>query len=91
MCTDGGEELVFRELDHRFPVVWERPWRRLFELKIMKNETTEAFTARSRIVCARLQTEGANLPSEARVHIVLRGCRLGLLGRATIVSATRRS
>ena len=60
-------------------------------LKIMKNETTEAFTGRSRIVFAHLQTEGANLPSEARGDIVLRGCRLGRLGRATIMSATRRS
>ena len=30
ICVDGGEELVFRELDQRFrPIVWEeRPWRR---------------------------------------------------------------
>ena len=62
-----------------------------FGLKIMKNETTEAFTGRSRLVFTRLQSEGANLPSEARGYIVLRGCRRGSLGRATIMSATRRS
>ena len=39
----------------------------------------------------RLLAEGVNLPSEARGYIVLRGCRLGSLGRATIMSATRRS
>ena len=51
-------------------------------LKIMKNETTEAFTGRSRLVFTRLQSEGANLPSEARGYLVLRGCRLGSPGRA---------
>ena len=54
-----------------------------FGLKIMKNETTEAFTGRSRLVFTRLQSEGANLPSGARGYVVLRGCRLGSLGRAT--------
>ena len=62
-----------------------------FGLKIMKNETKEAFTGRSTLVFARLQSEGVNLPSETRNYIVLRGCRLGSLGRATIMSATGRS
>ena len=39
----------------------------------------------------RLQAQGVNLPSEARGYIDLRGCRLGSLGRATIMSATRGS
>ena len=39
----------------------------------------------------RLQSGGVNLPSEAGGQFALRGCRLGSLGRATIVSATRRS
>ena len=59
--------------------------------EIMKHETTEAFTGRSRLVFVRLETERVNLPSEARGHIVLHGCRLGSLGRATIISATRRN
>ena len=92
----GGEELVFRELNQRSPVkvagdrvgeVMEET----FGPKIMKNETTESFTGRSRLAFTRLQTEGVNLPSGARGLIVLRGCRLGSLGRATIMSATRRS
>ena len=62
-----------------------------FGLKIMKNETTEAFTGRSRLLSTSLQAEGVNLPSEARGYIVWRGCRLGCLGRATIMSATSRS
>ena len=62
-----------------------------FGLKIMKNETTEAFTGRSRLVFTRLQAERVNLPSDARGYVVLRGCRLDSRGRATIMSATRRS
>ena len=96
MCTDGGEELFFRELDQRFPdkVAADRMGEAMeeaFGLKIMKNETMEAFTGRSRLVFARLQADGVNLPSEVRGYIVLRGCRLGSLGRATVMSATRRS
>ena len=96
MCTDGGEELVFRELDQRFPdkVAADRMGEAMeeaFGLKIMKNETTEAFTGRSRLLSTSLQAEGVNLPSEARGYIVWRGCRLGCLGRATIMSATSRS
>ena len=94
--TDGGEELVFRELDKRFPdkVAADRMGEAMeeaFGLKIMKNETTEAVTGRSRLVIARLPTEGVHLPSEARGYAVLRGCRLGSLGRATVMSTTRRS
>ena len=48
-----------------------------FGLTIMKNETTKAFTGRSKLVFTRLQTEGVNLPSEARGYNVLRGRRLG--------------
>ena len=51
MCTDGGGELVFRELDQRFPdkVAADRmgeAMEKAFGMKIMKNETTEAFTGR---------------------------------------------
>ena len=64
---DRGEELVFRELDQRFPdkVAADRMGEAMeeaFRLKVMKNETTETFTGRSRLVFARLQTEGVNLP-----------------------------
>ena len=96
MCTEGSEELVVRELDQRFPdkvaadCVGE-PTEEAFWLQIKKNVTTEAFTGRSRFVFTLLQSEVVNLPSEARRCIVLRGCRLGSLGRATIMSATRRS
>ena len=81
MCSDGGEELVFRELDQGCPdrVAADRMGEAMEEtlgLKIVKNE---AFT----FVFTRLQTEGVNLPSEAPGCIVLRGCRLGSLGRAT--------
>ena len=55
-----------------------------FGLKTMNNETTEPFTGRSRHVFGRLQTEGVDLPSEARGYIVLRGSRLGSLGGATV-------
>ena len=49
MCVDGGEELVFRELDQRFlhKVAVGRVGEAMeetFGLKTMKNETTEAFT-----------------------------------------------
>ena len=93
VCTDGGEELVFRELDQRFrdKVAVDRMGEAMEEtigLKTVKNETTEAFTGRS---STRLQTGGVNLPSEARGYVVMRGCRLGSLGRATIMSSTRRS
>ena len=65
LCTDGGEELVFRELDKRFPlkVAADRMGEAMeeaFGLKIMKNETTEAVTGRSRLVIARLPTEGVH-------------------------------
>ena len=39
----------------------------------------------------RLRSEGAKLPSDARGYTVLRGCRLGSVGRATNIFATRRS
>ena len=70
MCMDGGDELVFRELEQRFPdqVEADRFGEAMevpFRLKTMNNETTEAFTGRSRLVFTRLQTEGVNLPSEA--------------------------
>ena len=95
MCTDGGEVLVFRELDQSVPdkVAADRmgvAMEETFGPKFMKNETTEAVTGRSRLMFTRLQAERVNLPSEARGYIVLRGCRLGSLGRATIMSATRR-
>ena len=84
-CTEGGEELVFRELDQRFPdmVAADRMGEAMeeaFGLKIM-----------TRLVFTRRQSEGADLPSEARGYIVLRGCRPGSLGRATVMSATRRN
>ena len=36
MCTEGGEDLVFQELDQRFPnkvqrIAWKRPWRGPFD------------------------------------------------------------
>ena len=79
-CMDGGEQLVFRELNQRFPdkVAADRMGEAIGETfgpKITKNETTDAFTGRSRLVFARPQTEGVNLPSDARGHVVLRGCR----------------
>ena len=54
-CTEGGEELVFQKLDHRFPdmVAADRMGEAMeeaFGLKIMKKETTKAFTGRSRLV-----------------------------------------
>ena len=54
MCTEGGKELVFRELDQRFPdkVAADRMGEAMEEalgVKIMKSETTEAFTGRSRL------------------------------------------
>ena len=71
VSTDAGQKLVFRELDQRFPdkVAADRMGEAMemtFGLKITKNGTTEAFTGRSRLVFTRLQTEGANLPSEDR-------------------------
>ena len=71
MCTDGGEELVFRELDQRFPdkVAADRmgeDMEEAFGLEIMKNETTEAFTGRSRLVFTRLQAEG--VVRSSRIH-----------------------
>ena len=62
-----------------------------FRVKTMKHDTLEAFIGRSRRVFTPVQAEGVNLPSEARGNIVLRGCQLGSLGRATVMSATRRS
>ena len=63
MCTDGGEELVFRELDQRFPdkVAANRTGEAMeetFTLKIMKHEKTETSTGQSRLVFTLLQTEG---------------------------------
>ena len=92
MWTEGGEELVFRELDQRFPdtVAADRmreAMEEAFGLKIMKNETTEAVTGQSILAFSRLPTEGLNLPTEARSYIVLRGCRLRSLRRATIMPA----
>ena len=58
----------------------------------MKNETTETCTGRSRLVFTRLQSESVNLLWEACWgYSVLRGCRLGSLVQATIMSATRRN
>ena len=85
MCMEGGEQLVFRELDQRFPdkvaaVRVGGAMEEAFELKIMKNETTEGFAGRSRLVFTRLQSEGAKLPSEVRgyfffcVDVDLRAC-----------------
>ena len=45
MCTENGEELVFRELDQRFPdkvAPYGRSHEEALRLKIMKDETTEA-------------------------------------------------
>ena len=56
-----------------------------------ENETTEAFTGRSRPVFTRLQTEEFRLRSEARGYVDVRGRRFGSLGRVTIMSATRGS
>ena len=58
MCTEGREELVFRELDQRFPdkVAADRMGEAMeeaFGLKILKKETTEAFTGRSTLVFTR--------------------------------------
>ena len=55
LCKEGGEELVFRE-----PFVWEKAMEEAFGLKIFKNETTEVSTGRSRLLFARLQSEGVN-------------------------------
>ena len=84
MCTEGGEELVFRELDQRFPdeVAPDRVGEAMEEasgLKITKKTRRQAFTGRLRLAFTRVQSEGANLPSEARGDTVLRGCRLGSL------------
>ena len=70
MCTEGGEDLIFRELDQRFPdkvaaVRLGEAMEEAFALKGHENETTEAFNGRSR----RLQSERVNLPSKSpRVH-----------------------
>ena len=71
-CTEGGEELVFRELDQRFPdkVAADHMGEAMegvSGMKIMKNETTEAFTGRSRLVFTRLREFAVGSP---RVHIV---------------------
>ena len=94
MCTEGGEELVFRELDQRFPdkVAADRMGEAMeetFGLNIMKNETTEALGDQDvcSLVCSR---KVLTCRQKAQGYIVLRGCRLGSPGRATIMSATRR-
>ena len=68
-CMDGGEELVCQELDQGFPdkVAADRveeATEETFRLTILKPETIETFTERSRLVPSRLQTEGVDLPSE---------------------------
>ena len=63
------------------------------EISGKKIKTTETLHwRRSRLLRSPVfRRKVMNLPSEARRCIVLRGCRLGSLGRATIMSATRRS
>ena len=58
-------------------------------LEIAKNATIEAFTGRARLLFARFQKEGVNLPTLARRYWILRGCGLGNFGRAAVISATR--
>ena len=57
LTVDGGKEAVFRELDGRFRDKLAADRRK------MKNETTEAFTERARLLFTQLQREGVNLPS----------------------------
>ena len=60
-------------------------------MRIQRQETTEAFTGRARLVFARLTKEGVGLPPVAQGYLILQGARLGNFGRATIMSATHRS
>ena len=58
-CMDGGEELVCQELDQRFPDKvaadrMEEATEETFGLTILKPETFETFTERSRLVPTRL-------------------------------------
>ena len=74
MCTDGREELVFRKLNQRFPdkAAADRMGEAMEETfwTEITNETTEAFTERSRLVFTRRQTEVGNLPSQARGNMI---------------------
>ena len=71
--------LVFRELGQRFPdkVVAYRMGEAMkdaFENHEKRDDRGLHFTVRSRLVFARLQSEGVNLPSEVREYILLCGC-----------------
>ena len=72
MCTDGGEELFFRELDQSFPDKMEEtigPQIMNMKLRRLSLDDRDLFTPSA--------DGGVNLPSEARGYIVLRGYRLG--------------
>ena len=56
-----------------------------------KNEITEAFRGGARLLVTRLQKEGVELSSLARGCVILRGCRPGSIGHASVMSATHRS
>ena len=67
---ENGEEVVFNKLDERFPdkVAADRlgeAMEEAFTLKILKHETTEAYTRRARLVFAKLSKEGVDLPRVA--------------------------
>ena len=69
--VESGEEVVFEKLDERFPdkVAADRLGEAMedgFSLRIQKEETTEAFTGRARLVFARLTKEGVDLPPVAQ-------------------------
>ena len=88
-----GEEVVFSRLDERFPdkVAADRLGEAMgegFSSRIMKHETTEAFTGRARLAYARLAKEGVDLTPVAQGYLILRGARLGNFGRAAVMSAT---